>query len=250
MPNNIDNLLDESEFLISQLNIQQRNAFDTIVQTVFSNKSGFYFVSRYGGTGKTFLWNAIVSHLRAREKIVLTVASSGVASLLLPGGRTAHSRFKIPCELHETITCNIKRGTMLAELIKSTSLIIWDEALMTHRFAFEALDKTFSDLLAPHFEQAEKTPFGGKVVVLGGDARQILPVIEGGTRSQIIDATVSNSYLWGSVTVISLTQNMRLLSSSTSIETKKEIAEFSKWLLHIGEGNVPATKRNAETESS
>jgi hypothetical protein len=85
MSNNIDNLLDESEFLISQLNIQQRNAFDTIVQTVFSNKSGFYFVSGYGGTRKTFLWNAIVSHLRAREsfqtvfstvKIVLTVASS------------------------------------------------------------------------------------------------------------------------------------------------------------------------------
>jgi hypothetical protein len=77
-----------------------------------------------------------------------------------------------------------------------------------------------------------------------------LPVIEGGTRSQIIDATVSNSYLWDSVTVISLTQNMRLLSSSTSIETKKEIAEFSKWLLDIGEGNVPTTKRNVETESS
>jgi hypothetical protein len=54
MSNNIDNLLDESEFLISQLNIQQRNAFDTIVQTVFSNKSGFYFVSGYGGTRKTF----------------------------------------------------------------------------------------------------------------------------------------------------------------------------------------------------
>jgi hypothetical protein len=34
-------------------------------------------------------------------------------------------------------------------------------------------------------------PFGGKVVVLGGDLRQILPVIEGGSRPQIIDAAIT-----------------------------------------------------------
>jgi hypothetical protein len=174
--------LEQSRILISQLNVQQLNAFSTIVETILSNKSGFYFISGYGGTGKTFLWNVIVAHLRARKKIVLTVASSGVASLLLPNGRTAHSCFKIPCDLDAALTCNIKRGTMLAELIESTSLVIWDEALMTHRLAFEALDKTFHDLFATHSSKADKIPFGGKVVVLGGDARQILPVVEGGTQ--------------------------------------------------------------------
>ena len=54
----------------------------------------------------------------------VTVASSGVASLLLPGGRTAHSRFKIPYDLEEGVVCDIKRGSMLAELIKKTSLVI------------------------------------------------------------------------------------------------------------------------------
>lgn len=38
--------------------------------------------------------------------------------------------------------------------------------------------------------------FGGKVVVLGGDLRQILSVIEGGTKSDIINASVTNSPLW------------------------------------------------------
>jgi ATP-dependent DNA helicase PIF1 len=66
--------------------------------------------------GKTFLWNAILTHLRSRQKIVLAVASSGVASLLLPKGRTAHSRFKIPFDLDESSVCGVKRGTMLSDL--------------------------------------------------------------------------------------------------------------------------------------
>lgn len=59
------------------------------------------------------------------------MASSGVASLLLPGGRTAHSRFKILLQIDDETICDIKRGTILAELMEQTSLIIWDEALMT-----------------------------------------------------------------------------------------------------------------------
>lgn len=99
---------------------------------VLSNEPGFFFVSGYGGTGKTYLWSSIMMFLRAQRKIVLAIASSGVASLLLLGGRTAHSRFKIPCHLDDSTICEIKRGTMLAELIETASLIIWDEALMTH----------------------------------------------------------------------------------------------------------------------
>jgi hypothetical protein len=38
-----------------------------------------------------FLYNTIVSYLRGRGKIVLTIASSSVASLLLPNGHTTHS---------------------------------------------------------------------------------------------------------------------------------------------------------------
>jgi hypothetical protein len=87
-----NSLLEQSRILISQLSVQQLNAFNTIVETVLSNNPGFYFISGYGGTGKTFIWNAVVAHLRTQKKIVLTVASSGVASL--PNGHTTHLRFK------------------------------------------------------------------------------------------------------------------------------------------------------------
>ncbi|XP_066316197.1 uncharacterized protein [Miscanthus floridulus] len=191
-----DQLMGEAENLISMLNEQQLIAFKSITETVLNDRPGFFFVSGYGGTGKTFLWGGVVAWIRAHQKIVLTVASSGVAALLLPAGRTAHSPFKIPCDLDDDSVCDIKHGSMLGELIESASLIIWDEALMTHRHAFEALDRTFRDLLSHGTEGAEGLVFGGKVVVLGGDLRQILPVVEGGGRAEIVNAAIVNSPLW------------------------------------------------------
>ncbi|GJV04341.1 ATP-dependent DNA helicase PIF1-like protein, partial [Tanacetum coccineum] len=70
-----------------------------------------------------------------------------IASLLLPGGRTAHCQFVIPLELMENNTCGIKQNTHLAKLMQEVQLIIWDEAPMTQRYAFEALDKTLRDML-------------------------------------------------------------------------------------------------------
>lgn len=51
--------------------------------------------------------------------------------------------------------------------------------------------------------------FGGKVVVFGGDFRQILPVIPKGTKYDSIDASLVKSYLWKSLQKIKLTINMR-----------------------------------------
>jgi hypothetical protein len=51
--------------------------------------------------------DTLLSHLRGQGKIVLAIASSGIASLLLLGGKTAHLRFKIPIDLHNESTCNI-----------------------------------------------------------------------------------------------------------------------------------------------
>lgn len=41
---------------------------------------------------------------------------------------------------------------------------------------------SFRDILAVFSEEARTMPFCGKVVVLSGDLRQILPVTEDGTR--------------------------------------------------------------------
>lgn len=124
LTDNRPDLIIESANLRKKLNPDQQNAFEAIVSRVQSKLPCFFFVSGYGGTGKMFLWNAIVTYLRSTGAIVLTVASFGVASLLLPKCKTAHSRFKIPADIDESSVCDIKRGTMLADLIKSASLVI------------------------------------------------------------------------------------------------------------------------------
>ncbi|XP_013709420.1 uncharacterized protein LOC106413133 [Brassica napus] len=170
-----------------------------------------------------------VLELRSRKQIVLPVASSGIAALLLPNGRTAHSRFNIPLKLDKDKLCNIKPGTMLAELIKETDLIIWDEAPMTHKHAFEALDKTLKDIMSMKNPPVKNQPFGGKTVTLGGDFRQILPVIPQGSRADIVLASISHSYLWNSCHKFSLKTNMRV---------NQDEKEFSEWLLKVGEGRL------------
>ncbi|CAL0330206.1 unnamed protein product [Lupinus luteus] len=77
-----------------------------------------FFLYGYGGTGKTHMWRTLTYALRSQKQIVLTVASSGIASLLLPGGRTAHSKFKILVPSFENSVCNIHQGSELADLLK------------------------------------------------------------------------------------------------------------------------------------
>ncbi|XP_048605924.1 uncharacterized protein LOC125583314 [Brassica napus] len=147
--------------------------------------------------------------------------------MLLPNRRTAHSRFNIPLKLDKDKFCNIKPGTMLAELIEKTDLIIWDETPMTHKHAFEALDKTLKDIMSMKISPAKDQTFGGKTVLLGGDFRQILPVIPQGSRADTVLASISHSYLWNSCHNFSLKTNVRV---------SQDEKEFSEWLLKVGEG--------------
>ncbi|KAL6520988.1 hypothetical protein OROGR_017557 [Orobanche gracilis] len=73
--------------LLHSLTSEQMAVYDQIMQSVDSFAGGFFFLYGYGGTGKTFVWNTLSAALRSQGKIVLNAASSGIASLLLPGER-------------------------------------------------------------------------------------------------------------------------------------------------------------------
>nr|GEU70500.1 ATP-dependent DNA helicase PIF1-like [Tanacetum cinerariifolium] len=74
----------------------------------------------------------------------------GIASLLLPAGKTDHRRFVIPLELMENNTC--------------------------------ALDKMLQDVLGYKNPAKRNCIFRGMTVLLGGDFRQILPAIPNAKR--------------------------------------------------------------------
>lgn len=231
-----DQLKEEHHAILKNLNGEQRKAFDAILESIDKELGKQIFVQGYGGTGKTYLWKAITTKLRSEGKIVLAVASCGIAALLLQGGRTAHSRFHIPLNITEESTCEIKQGSHLAELIKKTSLILWDEAPMANKHCFEALDKSLRDILRFTNDNSEERPFGGMTVVLGGDFRQILPVVPKGRREHIVNASIKRSYLWKHFEVFELTQNMRLSCMSNNPLEKKKVAEFADWILNVGDG--------------
>ena len=110
---------------IDKMNEGQRAAYNQIIQIIESApEQAHFFIQGPAGTGKTFLYRLLCHYFRGAGNIVLCVASSGIAALLLPGGTTAHSRFKIPIKLDEFSTCSITRGTHLNDLLLYTSLII------------------------------------------------------------------------------------------------------------------------------
>ncbi|CAN1185183.1 ATP-dependent DNA helicase PIF1 [Linum perenne] len=230
----------KSHQLHSSLNSSQLTAYAAINELVSKNQGKFFFLHGHGGTGKTFLYNCIISKIRSKGKIVLVVASSEIAATLLPDGVTAHSRFKIPLEVDNLSTCMVKKGTEVAELLKEATLIVWDEAPMVHRLSFEAVDRTLCDLMNTPLSGTQYSPFGGKTVLLGGDFRQTLPVVPKGSREDNINASLARSYLWNSCTLLHLQVNMRI--NSLPINTLPIFGgmQFSDWVLAIGNGTLPA----------
>ncbi|XP_058765065.1 uncharacterized protein LOC131638521 [Vicia villosa] len=164
------------------------------MDAVNKQSGGVFFLHGYGGTGKKFMWRTSSSALFSRKKIVLTVSSSGIASLLLSGGRTAHSKFKIPAPTLDNSTCNIDKDTEHSQLFEATNVIIWDEAPLSHKNCFEALDQTFKDVMSK--KGVENTIFGFNTI-----------------------------------------KNMRLQEGRDNTSSN-ELAEFSKWILNVGDGNI------------
>ncbi|XP_074321815.1 uncharacterized protein LOC141659014 [Silene latifolia] len=152
---------------------------------------------------------------QSKGKIVVAVASSGIAATLIPSGVTAHSRLSIPLNVNEDSSCSrIKPGRLA------------DEAPMTHKHSFEAVDKSLKDVMRVVNERNVELPFGGKVVVFGGDFRQTLPVVSKGSRADVVRASLCSSYLWPSCKVLRLTKNMRLQVGRTSDNVADPIASI------------------------
>ncbi|GJS99239.1 ATP-dependent DNA helicase PIF1-like protein [Tanacetum coccineum] len=144
-----------------------------------------------------------------------------IASLLLPARRTIHTRFVILLELLENSTCGIKQNTHLAELMQEVELIIWDEAPMTQKYAFEALDKTLRDILG-------------------------YPTPENRKKKSL--ACINRSKLWKHCKVFTLTRSMRVNEyyANGEIDTRKQ--DFNQWVLAVGDGKLPAKIKDGEDE--
>ncbi|XP_048497997.1 uncharacterized protein LOC125496546 [Beta vulgaris subsp. vulgaris] len=211
---------DEYKEVRGHLNCKQQEAFDSIMDHIRTGKAAAFFIDGPGRTGKTYLYQALYVEVCLMDKIVLPVATSGIAAENIVTGRTAHSRFKIPLDHIVSKACNVSKQSGLAALLKETCSIIWDESSMAQKENIESLDLLLRELCDPN------VPFGGKVVVFGGDFRQVLPVVPQKTQNEAVEASLVSSTLWPTFIRFSLTENMRA----------REDQQFSEFLLDLGNG--------------
>ncbi|WP_416879511.1 AAA family ATPase [Litorimonas sp.] len=224
----------------NQFTEDQRRVFDTIMQAVESETPLQAFLSARGGAGKTFTMNAVLDAVRTLEpggSIALAMASTGIAANMLHLGRTFHSRMKAPLSPNAESTLSITAQSATADLVRRAKLLYIDEATMIHRFQIEAMDRTLRDLTGK-----PDLPFGGKVVVLSGDFRQILPVVPGASRAELVDACVNKSNLWQHFRVLQLTENIRVSASGDP-----KLEAFDQWTLSLGDGTAETNSEGRVT---
>lgn len=150
---------------VLSLNEQQRSAFESIIHAVRAENSlpvpKLFYIDGPGGSGKTYLYNTILHHLRSTNTIFTAVAWTGIAAMLLLGGRTSHITFRLPLRMDETTTLNIKRDSHAWLHLTESKLVVWDEISLVPKYALDAVDKLLREITN------DPRPFGNKTVVLG-----------------------------------------------------------------------------------
>jgi len=228
---NVEVLQAEVAMAIESLNDGQRVAYNGVIDAYAAHHAKVIFIDGPSGTSKTYTENLILNVVHSCGDIVLAVASLGITALLLSGGQTAHSYLKILIVFDRKSFCCIRKQDDLTSLIRQTKFILWDEAPMTNKLAFEAVDRTLHDLTN------RNEPFGDIIFVMSGDFRQVLPVIPWGSCVDIVSASIKNSYLWESVEVFRLSKNMRA-SDVVAVHPDLGNRTFADWLFYLSNNEL------------
>ena len=156
----------------------------------------------------------------------MLTATTAQAATHFDGGRTVHYKLKVPLKLDSTTKCSFKEKSAIAELIQQAVLLVIDEYTMGNKKVFETVSRSLCELLS------NDLPFGGKTVVLSGDWKQILPVVQNAQRADVVAASLKSSYLWDSVKLLHLSENMRIKNAA------QEDKDFAQYLLDVGNGKI------------
>ena len=229
---------------IRLMNNEQQNAYNQIMNAVYPQnikqslpkRNNFFFLQAGAGTGKTFLAKTIASSIRSKGHIALCNATSGIAATLFIYGKTLHSRFKIPLNCTKSSSLTIKRQSIEAQLIRQAKIIIWDEAPMAHSDILFWLDRQLKDIMN------NDELFGGKVLLLCGDFKQIPPVIPKASTNVIIKASIKKCKLFKYAKKLKLTKNERLRKQLREEKLNKKQQQklkfFDEWINKIGNNSI------------
>jgi hypothetical protein len=226
-------------------NTEQQAAFDGIISAVQTAKSTntqqYICVHGAGGTGKTILASKVAAYFRAQGELVAISAATTLAATNYPHGNTLHYLIGYPVleddEDHDgdnLVQCELQteKYAQRLEYLNAVCILFIDEVFNLDRRVIEEAIRALSQNQS-------------LVVIVIGDTRQILPVIEHGTAEDIIGATLTSSPIWAKFKTFFLVENKRLsqlanaitdFSSAEDRSFAKGQAEYANMILRIGNG--------------
>lgn len=151
------------------------------VWRLLSESSASVFMTGRAGTGKSTFLRYIVEHIK---KKTVVLAPTGIAAVNA-GGVTLHSFFKIPLQPFALDDVRFATPRDVREmqkfngekikLLKELELIVIDEVSMVRADVLDFVDRVLRTYNKGHRYE----PFGGKQLLLVGDAFQLEPVVSG-----------------------------------------------------------------------
>jgi len=133
------------------------------------------------GSGKTYLLNRFISHLKKKKIGVAITASTGIAATHI-GGRTIHSwaGIGIKDKLGARELKSLTKKSYLKKQLERTEVLIIDEISMLHAHRLDMVD-----MVCRAFKK-NSLPFGGIQLIMSGDFFQLPPITPSSDESEFV----------------------------------------------------------------
>jgi hypothetical protein len=236
------------------MNDRQKKTVDYVGKKILEMRfgkltNGCVFMDGPGGSGKTFVIETLCYLFRGNEIEYKTSSWMGIAANLLPDGRTMHKNFGLPFQCKKDGSSNAKPNNKIGRELIKTDVIIIDEISMVPKHALDIIDRKLRELMNIDL------PFGGKIMIVAGDFRQVLPIERRAGRGDLINLSVTKSSLWNFFKIFKLIENKRAAQEEKKDEEEKKGEEemegeeekdeeekkeenFAEFVLSVGNGEV------------
>tara|TARA_B110000037_G_scaffold188288_1_gene219554 strand:+ start:78085 stop:79422 length:1338 start_codon:yes stop_codon:yes gene_type:complete len=162
------------------------------------------FLTGSAGTGKTYVLNQFIQHLKDAKVEVAVTASTGIAATHILGV-TIHSwaGIGIKQKITEKELAYLKKQKAIRVKFNKTKVLIIDEISMLHKDQLNSIHHVLSDCMDSN------AAFGGVQIVLCGDFFQLPPIGDNTEKSRDKFAFMSDAWQFGDMVICYLTEQFR-----------------------------------------
>ena len=191
--------------LLVVLQIDTNNKQMTQEKALALLKSGRnIFLTGSAGTGKTYVLNQFIQHLKDANITVAVTASTGIAATHIKGS-TIHSWAGIG--IKQLVTGkdlrNLKKKKYLRDQFDKVKVLIIDEISMLHKDQLNSINQVLT------YCKENNEAFGGIQIVLCGDFFQLPPIGKYGERSSDKFSFMSTAWQIANFNICYLTKQFR-----------------------------------------